>query len=109
MNKIAIYAEKLYSINFAENNKKFCFGLHYNRANSYLFVTGTEIYKFRAKDSEIVATPLCLGSISKDASVDSMKKTRLNGYVYHFSVDYVANADAILGIHMYLIEKNNII
>ena len=36
-------AEKMYSINFAENNKKFCLSLHYNGANSYLFATGTEI------------------------------------------------------------------
>ena len=35
-------------------------------ANSYLFVNGTEIYKIKAKDSEIVETPLCLGNISKD-------------------------------------------
>ena len=52
-------AEKLYSINFTEINKKFCFSLHYNRSNSYLFVNGTGIYKFKAKDSEIVASPLC--------------------------------------------------
>ena len=37
-------AEKLYSINFTENDKKFCLSLHYNGANSYLFVNGTEIY-----------------------------------------------------------------
>ena len=42
-----------------------------------------EIYKFKAKDSEIVASPLCLGNISKDFSVDNMKKkTGLNGYVH---------------------------
>ena len=52
--------------------KKFC--LHYNEANSYLFVNGTEIYKFKAKDSEIVASPLCLGNISKNWSTDNMKK-----------------------------------
>ena len=46
--------------------KKFCLSLHYNGTNSYLFVNGTEIYKFKAKDSEIAATPLCLGNISKD-------------------------------------------
>ena len=45
-----------------------------------------------SKDSEIVATPLCLGNISKDLSVDHMKKTGLNGYVYDFSVDYDAIA-----------------
>ena len=58
-----IYAEKLYSINFTENNKKFCLGLHYNGANSYLFVNGIEIHKFKAKYFEIAATPLCLGNI----------------------------------------------
>ena len=62
--------------------------LHYNVSNSYLFVNGTEIIKFKAKDSEIVTTQLCLENISKDLSVDNMKKTGLNGYVYDFSVDY---------------------
>ena len=61
-----LIAEKMYSINFTENNKTFCLSLHYNRANSCLFVNGTEIIKFRAKDSEIVATTLCLRNISKD-------------------------------------------
>ena len=46
-----------------------------------LFVNDTEIYKSKAKDSEIVATPLCLGNISKDWSVDNMKKIRFNAYV----------------------------
>ena len=64
--------------------------MHYHGANSYLFVNGTETYKFKAKDSEIVAAPLCLGNISKDWSVDNIKKTRFNGYVYNFSVDYDA-------------------
>ena len=68
-----IYAEKLYSINFTENNKKFCLSLDYNGVNSFLFVNRTEIYKFKAKDSEIVARQLCLGNISKDFSVDNMK------------------------------------
>ena len=89
--------------------KKFCLSLHYNGASSYLFVNGTEIHKFKAKDSEIVASPLCLGNISKDVSVDNMKKTGLNGYVYDFSVDYDAIAvDEILDIHKYLMEKNGI-
>ena len=110
LNSTTIYAEKLHSINFTENNKNFCLSLHCNEANSYLFVNGTEIYKFKAKDSEIAATPLCPGNISKDFSVDNMKKTGLNGYVYDFSVDYDAIAvDDILGIHKYLMEKNNII
>ena len=59
-------AEKMYSINFTVTRKKFCLSLHYNGANSYLFVNGTEIIKFKAKGSEIVSAPLCLGNISKD-------------------------------------------
>ena len=50
-------AEQIYSINFTENNKKFYLGLHYNGANSYLFVNGTAFYKFKSKDSEIVESP----------------------------------------------------
>ena len=69
-------AEKMYSINFTEK-KKFCFSLHYNGANIYLFVNVTEIYRFKAKYSEIVATPLCLGNISKDWLIDNMKKLDL--------------------------------
>ena len=81
-------AEKMYSISFTENNKNFCLKLHYNGANSYLFVNGTEIYKFKAKDSGIVVTPLRLGNLSKDWLVDNVKNTRLNGYVYDFSADH---------------------
>ena len=56
-------AEKLYSINFTENNKNFCLSLHYNRENSYLFVNGTQIIKFKSKDPEILPHLLCLGNI----------------------------------------------
>ena len=70
-------AEKMYSINFTVTKKKFCLSLHYNGANSYLFVNGTEIYKFKANDSEIVVTPLCLGNICKDWSTNNMKKNRV--------------------------------
>ena len=90
--------------------QKFSLCLHYNRANSYLFVNGIEIYKFKTKDSEIVATPLCLENISKDWTVDSIKKTGLNGYVYDFRADYDAIAvDDILDIHKYLMKKNDIL
>ena len=53
-----------------------------------MFVNGKEIHKFKAKDSEIVATPLCLGNISKDWSIDNMKNPVFKGYVYDFSGDY---------------------
>ena len=64
----------MYSINFTVARKNSCLSLHYNRANSYLFVNGTEIYRFKAKDSENVASQLCLGNILKDWLVNNMKK-----------------------------------
>ena len=64
---------------------------------SYLFVNRTEIYKFKAKDSEFVASPICLGNISKDWSTD-IKKTGFTGYVCNFK-----------DIHKYLMKNNNIV
>ena len=102
----SLIAEKMYLIDFNVTRKKFCLSLHYNGANSYLFANDTEIYKFKAKDSEIVAAPLCLGNVSKDWSVDNMKKSGFNGCVYDFSVDYDAvTGDHILDIHNYLMKK----
>ena len=103
----------MYSTNFTVTKKKLCLMLHYNGANSYLFVNGKEIVKFKAKDSEIVASLLCLGNISKDWSTDNMKKTGLNGYVYEFSVDYnefgaVDPDKAIPFVHKYLMAKYNV-
>ena len=101
-------AEKMHSINFTVT--KNIFQLHYNGANSYLFVNDTEIYKFRAKDSEIVTSPLCLGNISKDWSADNMKKNGFTGYVYDFSSDYDAiTVDDIKDIQKYLMKENNIV
>ena len=103
-------AEKMYSISFTVSRKKFCLSLYYNGANSYLFVIGTETYKFKAKDSEIVPTPLYLGNISKHWSVDNLKKAGCNGYIYGFSIDWDAVAvDYIKDIHKYLMKKNNIV
>ena len=100
----------MYSINFTVLRKKFCLSLHCNGANSYLFVNGREVYKFKAKDSEIVVGPICLGNISKDWSVDNMKRTGFNGYVYDFSVNYDAiPVDDIKDIHKYLMKKNKVV
>ena len=110
LGEYSLTAEKMYSVNFTDNGDKYCLSLHYNGANSYLFVNGTEIIKFKAKDSKIVASPLCLGNISKDWSTDNMKKTGFNGYVYDFSVDYDATSvDDIKDIHKYFMKKNNIV
>ena len=50
------------TIKFNAAKKKLCLSLHGD--NSYLFANGTEIVKFKAKDSEIAANPLCLENIS---------------------------------------------
>ena len=65
--------------------------MRYNRSGSYFFVNDTEIIKFNAKGSEIVAAWLCLGNIS----------------VIDFSADYDAIAVYdIPDIHKYWMEKN---
>ena len=75
-----------------------------------MFVNGTEIIKFKAKYTEIVAIPLCLGNISKDWSTDNMRKSSFTGYVYDFSVGYDAiTVDNIKDIHKHLMKKNDIL
>ena len=70
----------------------------------------TEMHKFKAKYSEIVARPLCLENIWKDWSTDNMKRTGFNGYVCDFSVDYDAtDVDDIKDIHKYLMKESNIL
>ena len=80
--------------------------MHYIGANSYLFVNGTKYIKFKAKNSEVVATLLCLGNISRDWLVDNMKKTGLNCDFYDYDS---ITADDVLDIHKYLMKKNNMI
>ena len=67
---------KKQSINFTES-RKFCLSVHYNGANSSLFVNDAEIHKFKSKDSQINAVPICLESISKDVPAYNMKKIRI--------------------------------
>ena len=55
--------------------------------------------RFKAKDSEIVAIPLCLGKRFKKLVSRWYEGYLLNGYAYDFSVDYNAIAvDDILSI-----------
>ena len=58
-----LIAEEMYSINFTVTKNKFCLSLHYKGTNSYLFLNGRKIIKFKVKDSQIFAIPLCLGNI----------------------------------------------
>ena len=105
-----LITKKEYAINFTEQQKKLCLSLPYNGENSYIFVHGAwKIYKFKAKDSEINGSPLCLGNVLKDFSTDNLKKPELYGYVCDFSVDYNSIAvDDILDIHKYLMKRHDI-
>ena len=71
-------AEKEYTINFRKQQKEFSLSLNFTGVNSYIFFNGVEMYKFKAKYSEINAKFL----------IDNMKNTGLYEYVYNFSVDY---------------------
>ena len=83
---------------------------NFHGANGCLFVNGTKIIKIKAKDSQIVAFPLCLGNILEDFSADDMRKTGLIEYTCYFSADYDAPAvDDILNIHKYLMKENDIV
>ena len=67
----SLTAEKIYWINFSATKRRFCLSLHYNAANSYLFVNGVEIIKFKAKVKTdplrgVIIDPLCLGNVLKD-------------------------------------------
>ena len=44
----------MYSPDFTVDNKIFCLTLHYNSSNSYLFVNGKEVTKFKTKNSELI-------------------------------------------------------
>ena len=70
-------AEAKYPINFTQLRKRFVLNSHYNGSNSFLFVNATKIYQFKAKDFEIKDYTLCLGSISKDFTINNMKKNRI--------------------------------
>ena len=104
--------KKTYSPNFSAENKIFCLSLHYNDDNSYLFLNGKKVTKFKAKKSEIKANQLTLGSISTSANLSSsdIEDSKLYGNVYDFSVIYSAiSNDKILDIQDYLMNKNGII
>ena len=102
----------MYSPNFSAENKIFCLSLHYNGDDSYLFVNGKEVTKFKNKKSEIKANQSTLGSISTSANPSSsdIEESKLYGNFYDFSVDYSAiSNDKIHDIHVYSMIKNGII
>ena len=68
--------EAKYPINFTQSGKRFVLSLHYNGNNSFLFVNATKIYQFNAKNSEIKDYALCLVNVSKDFTINNMKKNK---------------------------------
>ena len=83
-------AEAIYPINFTQPYKRFVLSLHYNGTNSFLFVNAIKICRCKAKDSEIKDYVLCLGNISKDFTINNMKKTGFKRTVNFFSVDFIS-------------------
>ena len=88
LDETMVTAHETNFIDFTEQLKQLCSTLYYHELNSYTFVKGIEIYKFRAKDAEINAVPLWLSNFPKDFSVDNTKMTELYRYVYDFTIDY---------------------
>ena len=84
--------------------------LHYNADDSYLFVNGIEIIKFKPDNrNNNFPTQFCLGSISNGFSAIESREVSLNGNMYDFSVNYNSiDKSGILNIHKYLMNKNNI-
>ena len=82
-------AEAKYPISFTQPRKRFVLSLHYNGSNSFLFVNATKIYQLKVKDSEIKDYTLCLDNISKDFTINNMKKAGSKGGVNIFPVDLI--------------------
>ena len=111
INDTTLYAEKIYSQNFTQSNKKFVLSLHYNNFDdSYLFVNGKQELKFKAKTRQILMKKLCIGNLSDEWTTSESEKTGLYGNIYDFIADYkkVTGVKAIYDMHRYLMTKHNI-
>ena len=62
---------KRFSINFSKTKTKFCLSLQCNSDNSYLFVNGEKIYKFKTNNKNVNSlNQFCLGSIFNKSDYD---------------------------------------
>ena len=77
INDTTLYAEKIYSQNFAQPSKKFVLSLHYNGNDSYLFVNGKQELKFKAKTHRLVKEELCIGNLSDQWTTSESEKNRI--------------------------------
>ena len=111
INDTTLYAEKIYSQNFTQPNKKFVLSLHYSQYYSYLFINGKQELKFKAKPNPILTEKrLCIGNLSAQWTTSESEKTGLNGNIYDFIVDYkrIKSVKYIYDMHRYLMIKHNI-
>ena len=106
----SLFHKKKSSIHFTIANRKFCLSLNYNVENSYLFVNGKEIFKFKANNKNVnFPTQFCHKNISNGSSATKSREVSLNGNVYDFPFDYISiDKSDILNVHKYLMNKNNI-
>ena len=81
-------ADAKYLISFTESGKRFVLSLHCSGRNSFLFVKATKVYQFKAKKSKIKGYALCLGNVSRDFTINNMKKTGLKGAANFLSVGF---------------------
>ena len=101
-----LQAQAKYPINYTQLGKRFVLCLHYDGSKSFLFVTATKVYQFKAKTSEIKDYVPSFGNVSVDFTIDNMEKTGLKEVVHFFSVDFnpiVTNN--ILDIHKHLMKR----
>ena len=111
INDTTLYAEKIYSQNFAQPNKKFVLRLHYNNNNSYLFINGKQELKFKAKpDPVLIEKRLCIGNLSALWTTSESEKTGLFGNINDFIVDYkrIKSVKYIDDMYRYLMIKHKI-
>ena len=110
INGTTLYAEKIYSQNFTQPNKKFVLSLHYNDNDSYLFVNGKPELKFKAKPDQLIKEKLCIGNLSDQWTTNESEKTGLYGNIYDFIVNYkrVTDVKFIYDMHRYLMIKHDI-
>ena len=111
INDTTLHAEKIYSQNFTQPNKKFVLSLHYDNNDSYLFINGKQELKFKAKpDQLIIEKRLCIGNLSVQWTTSESEKTGLYGNIYDFIVDYkgIKSGKYTYDMHRYLMIKHNI-
>ena len=74
INDMTLYAEKIYSQNFTQPNKKFVLSLHCNDNDSYLFINGKQELKFKATPDRSIKEKLCIGNLSDQWTTSEQKK-----------------------------------